>query len=194
MTQKLITGDMLIGEILNQVPDAAEIMQDFGLHCTSCSVNVFEPLKMGAMSHGIAEEVVDTMIEKINELAQARPKASADGIYVTAFAAESIKAFATKEDKEGWGLKISATPSGDAEPTYGMDFQEKVAEGDTSFDFHGVSVYVDEASLPALLGAEVDFIESAYGSGFKITNPKFQKKGGGCACGSGGSGGGCGCH
>lgn len=194
MTQTLITGDMLIGEILNQVPDAAEIMQDFGLHCTSCSVNVFEPLKMGAMSHGIAEEVVDTMIEEINELAQARPKAPDDGIYVTAFAAESIKAFATKEEKESWGLKITATANGDAEPTYGMDFQEKAAEGDKTFDFHGVSIYVDEASLPALLGAEVDFVESAYGSGFKITNSKFTKKAGSCACGSGGSGGGCGCH
>lgn len=185
----LVTGDMLIGEVLNLYPDTAEIMQDFGLHCTSCSVNVFEPLKMGAMSHGIEEEVVDEMIERINELAAAKRKAPDDGIYVTQKAAQKIQEFAANEDKKGYGLKLTAKPNGGKEPAYGMDFQEKAEKGDKSFEFHGVTVFVDAESLENLLGAEVDYIESAYGSGFKVTNPNFSKKAG-CGCGSGG---GCGC-
>lgn len=187
MTSKkaLVTGDMLIGEVLNLYPDTAEIMQDFGLHCTSCSVNVFEPLKMGAMSHGIEEEVVDEMIARINELAASKRKAPDDGIYVTQKAAQKIQEFAANEDKKGYGLKLTAKPNGGKEPAYGMDFQEKAEKGDKSFEFHGVTVFVDAESLENLLGAEVDYIESAYGSGFKVTNPNFSKKAG-CGCGSGG--------
>ncbi len=187
--KRLVTGDMLVGEVMKMVPGSEEIMQDFGLHCTSCSVNVFEPLKMGAMSHGLAEEVVDDMIDRINDLALARRKAPDDGIYLTAAAATKIQEFAKAEDKEGWGLKITAKDNHGREPAYAMDFQEKAAKGDHHVEFHGVSIYVDEESFQNLMGAEVDFLETAYGSGFKISNPKFVKKAG-CACGGNG---GCGC-
>lgn len=193
---------MLIGDVLNRLPDSAQIMQDFGLHCTSCSVNVFEPLKMGAMSHGISEETVDEMIARINDLALARRRAPDDGIYMTENAANKVKEFAKAEGKEGFGLKITATRSeaerkSNKEPAYGMDFQEKAGDDEKTFEFHGVSIFLDPESLKNLAGAEVDFIESAYGSGFKITNPNFtgvKKSGGGCACSSGGDGCGCGSH
>ena len=181
---------MLIGEVLNLYPDTAEILHDFGLHCTSCSVNVFEPLKAGAMSHGIEEAVVDEMILRINELAATKRKAPDDGIYVTEKAAKQIQEFAKAEDKEGWGLRITAKDNGGREPAYAMDFLKDAEAGDKSFEFHGVSIHLDAESFGNLMGAEVDYIESAYGSGFKITNPRFAKKGGGCGCGSGG---GCGC-
>lgn len=191
----LITGDMLIGDVLNRLPESAEIMQDFGLHCTSCSVNVFEPLKMGAMSHGIEEEVVDQMIEKINDLALARRRAPEDGIYLTEFAAGKVKEFAKAENKEGYGLKITATRSGaernsGREPSYAMDFQGKAGVGEKTFDFHGVSIFLDGESFKNLAGAEIDFLETAYGSGFKITNPNFIDAKKSCACGGGDS---CGC-
>lgn len=183
---------MLIGDVLNRLPESAQIMQDFGLHCTSCSVNVFEPLKMGAMSHGIPEEVVDEMIERINDLAIARKRAPDDGIYVTENAATKIKDFAKAEDKEGYGLRITAKDNGGLEPTYAMDFAEKGAATDKTFEFHGVEIFLDPESFANLGGAEVDFIESAYGSGFKISNPNFvAAKKSGCGCSSGG--GGCGC-
>lgn len=184
---------MLIGDVLNRLPESAQIMQDFGLHCTSCSVNVFEPLKMGAMSHGIDEEVVDEMIERINELAAARKRAPDDGIYVTEFAATKIKEFAKAEDKEGYGLRITAKDNGGAEPAYAMDFAEKGAAEDKTFEFHGVEIFLDAESMANLGGAEVDFIESQYGSGFKISNPNFMgTKKTGCCGGNGGAGCGCG--
>lgn len=193
----LINGDMLIGDILNRLPESAQIMQDFGLHCTSCSVNVFEPLKMGAMSHGIAEEVVDEMILRINELAISRAgtsvydRAAEGGIYVTEFAAEKIKEFAKAEGKEDHGLQITAKENSGKEPIYAMDFIKKSEKNDKIFEFHGVQIFIDEESMQNLLGAEVDFIESPYGSGFKISNPNFRAgKKSACACSSGGN---CGC-
>ncbi len=185
-SDSLVHGDMLIGEVLNLWPDSAEIMQDFGLHCTSCSVNAFEPLKAGAMAHGLEEEVVDDMIARIDEMAKAKSKAPADGIYVTARAAEKIMEFATAENKTDWGLKITAKDNGGNEPAYSMDFQKEAGNDDKTWEFHGVSIFADPESLPNLAGAEIDFLETAYGSGFKITNTRFKSKGG---CGSGG----CGC-
>lgn len=189
--KQLINGDMLIGDVINRLPEAAQIMQDFGLHCTSCSVNVFEPLKMGAMSHGIDEEVVDDMINRINDLALARKRAPDDGIYVTEFAAQKIQEFAKAEEKEGWGLRITAKDNKGKEPIYAMDFAEEGTKEDRLFSFHGVKLFIDPDSMENLLGAEVDFIESAYGSGFKISNPLFVSQKSGCGCSSGG--GGCGC-
>ncbi len=181
---------MLIGDVINRFPDSAQIMQDFGLHCTSCSVNVFEPLKLGAMSHGIEEEVVDDMIDRINDLALAKKRAPDDGIYVTEFAATKIKEFAKAEDKEGYGLRITAKDNNGNEPAYAMDFAKAGDADDKTFEFHGVEIFLDPESLANMGGAEVDFIESQYGSGFKINNPQFigaAKKS--CACGDGG----CGC-
>lgn len=178
----LISGEMLIGDVLNRLPDSAEIMQDFGLHCTSCSVNVFEPLKAGAMAHGISEEVVDEMIAKINDLALARRKAPPDGIYMTERAANKVKEFAKAENKAGFGLKITAPENAGREPAYAMDFQKKAGAGEKSFEFHGVNIFLDALSLKNLAGAEIDFLETPYGSGFKITNPNFSEKAG---CGSG---------
>jgi len=165
---------MLIGDVLSRLPESAQIMQDFGLHCIDCSVNTFEPLKIGAMSHGITEEVVDEMIQRINELALVRKRAPNDGIYVTEFAANKIKEFAKAEKKTGYGLRITAKNNSGYEPAYAMDFIKKGKTDELTFEFHEVKIYLDPESLQNLLGAEVDFIESSYGSGFKINNPKFM--------------------
>ena len=186
-SKQVIHGDMLIGDVLSMLPDSEQIMEDYGLHCTSCSVNAFEPLKLGAMSHGLSEEVVDGMIQKINDLAAAKRKAPVDGIYVSAKAAKMVQEFAAKEDKAGWGLRITAKDNDGREPAYAMDFVEEASDGDTSFEFHDTQFHLDKESLKNMMGAEVDYLAPQFGSGFKITNPQFM--GGGGGCGSGG----CGC-
>jgi iron-sulfur cluster assembly protein len=45
----------------------------------------------------------------------------------------------------------------------------------------GVKVLVDSMSQDHLKGANVDYIESLMGSGFKINNPNVTKS---CSCGS----------
>lgn len=195
-TKQYITGDMLIGEILSQLPESAQIMEDYGLHCTSCSVNAFEPLKAGVMSHGIPEETAEELIQKINELAAAKRKAPTDGIYVSARAALKIQEFAKAEDKEGYALRITAKDNDGMEPAYAMDFEEKAKKEDESHEFHGVTILVGPESKANLMGADVDFLETPYGSGFKITNPQFMNQGGcgsgACGCGTGKGKGGCG--
>lgn len=196
---------MLIGDILTAYPEAAKIMEDYGLHCTSCSVNAFEPFRAGALSHGLSAESVDEMIAKVNDLALSRQKAPIDGIYMTARAATKVQEFAAAEDKAGFALRITAPDNKGMEPAYAMDFEEKPKDKDEIFEFHGVTLMLDKASMENMKGSDVDFLETQYGSGFKITNPNFGKGaeagcGSGCGCGTGkgkggcGQEGGCGCN
>ena len=191
-----LSNDMLIGDILRKFPEAAEVMESYGLHCTSCSVNTMEPVKAGAMAHGIPEETVNEMLMELNQLAEnSGRKIPADGVYLTEKAARKIEEFAANENKKGFALRVTAEDNEGNEPAYMMEFEEKSKEGDKVFEFHGVSLYIDEASMKNLMGAEVDFVETPFASGFKIDNPNFKKKHGGCGCGGNGScstGGGCG--
>lgn len=192
-TKNIISGEELIGEILNRFPDSAQIMEDYGLHCTGCSVNAYEPLRLGALSHGLEEDAVDQLIDQINDLALARQKAPSDGIYLTGRAAERVKEFAAKEDKAGFGLRITAKNNDGMEPAYEMDFVEKADKEDKTFEFHGVEIHLDPESMENMKGSDVDFLETQFGSGFKITNPGFTAGcGDGCGCGTGKGKGGCG--
>jgi iron-sulfur cluster assembly accessory protein len=192
MTQ-IIKGDELIGDILNRFPESAQIMNDFGLHCTSCSVNAFEPLRLGALSHGLTEETVDNLIAQINNLANSKRKAPLDGIYLTERAAKKVAEFAKAEEKEGFGLQIVAKDNGGNEPAYAMDFKEKADKDEKTFKFHGIEVYLGKESFKNMQGAEIDFLETQYGSGFKIDNPLFKAEEGGCCSTDSSKKGGCGC-
>ena len=194
----IILGDMLIGDILNQYPDSAKIMEGFGLHCTSCSVNAYEPIRAGALSHGIGEKAVDKLMKELNEHAWSKRKAPIDGIYMTESAAKKVEEFAKAEDKAGYALRITAKDNKGLEPAYGMDFIEKPEEGDHTETFHGVTLIMDSESFENMKGAEIDFLDTQFGSGFKISNPRFirTESGGcdnsGCGCGTGQGKGGCG--
>ena len=52
---------------------------------------------------------------------------------------------------------------------------------DKTYSFEGLKVFVDQASLLYLDGAEVDYVESLEGSGFKFNNPNMKST---CGCGS----------
>jgi iron-sulfur cluster assembly accessory protein len=52
---------------------------------------------------------------------------------------------------------------------------------DKVFDFEGLKVYVDATSLMYLGGANVDYIETLEGAGFKFDNPNVKST---CGCGS----------
>lgn len=196
-----IHGDMLIGDILHDYPEAAQIMEDYGLHCTSCSVNAFEPLRAGALGHGMDEERVESLISDLNDLARGKKnQAEPEGLFITPRAAFKVKEFAKAEEKDDWMLRITAHPNEDGgEPAYGMDFVEKADKDDHTFDFEHVSLVLDPKSFELLKGSDIDFLQTKFGDGFKISNPNFNKKDccGGGGCGSGGAGGcgsgSCGC-
>ena len=73
MTAK-ITKDMLIGEVVEKHPVAAQIMMEKGLHCIGCHVAHYETIEQGCLSHGITEEEIDKMVEEINNAVEGENK------------------------------------------------------------------------------------------------------------------------
>jgi len=62
-----------------------------------------------------------------------------------------------------------------------MTFESTSEEDDTIMEESGVKYIVDSYSIDSLKGANVDYVESLMGSGFKINNPNVKKS---CSCGS----------
>jgi len=91
-----------------------------------------------------------------------------------------LQEFLQTENKPGYGLRLIVEPGCCAEYTYGLDFAEKPAEGDSVFEENGVKVFVDKDALPLVDGSSIDFEESQKGNGFKINNPKAKHS---CGCG-----------
>ena len=62
-----------------------------------------------------------------------------------------------------------------------MAFENSPGMLDKTYTFDGLKVYVDHARLLYLDGAQVDFVETLEGSGFKFNNPNVKST---CGCGS----------
>lgn len=86
----------------------------------------------------------------------------------------------TQEPKPG-GLRISVVGGGCSGFSYSMAFENAPGMLDKQYDYAGMKVFVDQASLLYLDGAEVDYVDSLEGSGFKFNNPNVKST---CGCGS----------
>lgn len=59
MEKEVVSGDMLIGEILRKHPDSAYLLMNCGMGCIGCPSSQMEFLTEACMVHGLeAEEVV----------------------------------------------------------------------------------------------------------------------------------------
>ncbi len=74
------------------------------------------------------------------------------------------------------GLRVTVTEDG-AAFLYQIQVVEKDerTDADEAVDCEGISVYVDPASAPLLRGAELQYVDSLSGGGFKFENPNRPK-------------------
>src|SRR6516164_855427 len=87
---------------------------------------------------------------------------------------------ATQEPKPA-GLRIAVVGGGCSGFSYSMAFESSPGMLDKTYNFGELKVFVDQASMLYLDGAEVDFVETLEGSGFKFNNPQVKST---CGCGS----------
>jgi len=85
------------------------------------------------------------------------------------------------QDPKPAGLRIAVVGGGCSGFSYSMAFETNPGMLDKTYNFEGLKVFVDQASLLYLDGAEVDYVESMEGSGFKFNNPNVKST---CGCGS----------
>jgi iron-sulfur cluster assembly protein len=101
-------------------------------------------------------------------------------ITITPKAAEKVSEFMKQEAKGSLFLRVYVSGGGCSGLSYGMGFEENADEDDQVIEQNGIKVLVDSYSQKYLNGANVDYIESLMGSGFKINNPNVTKS---CSCG-----------
>ncbi len=102
-------------------------------------------------------------------------------IILTPTAINKVKEILDMQDPKPAGLRIAVVGGGCSGFTYSMAFENNPGMLDKTYDFDGLKVFIDQASMLYLDGARVDYVETLEGSGFKFDNPNVKST---CGCGS----------
>src|SRR5678809_1154811 len=102
-------------------------------------------------------------------------------ITLTDNAVSKVKEILTAQEPQPAGLRIAVVGGGCSGFSYSMAFENSPQMLDKTYSYEGLKVFVDQASLLYLDGAQVDYVESLEGSGFKFNNPNVKST---CGCGS----------
>ena len=110
-------------------------------------------------------------------------------VTLTTKAVEKVKEILDTQEPKPAGLRIAVVGGGCSGFSYSMAFENQPNMLDKTYSYEGLKVFVDQASMLYLEGAEVDYVDSLMGKGFTVTNPNAPQAGGGgcgggCACGS----------
>src|SRR5436190_21839180 len=102
-------------------------------------------------------------------------------IQLTNTAADKVNEILSMQDPKPAGLRISVVGGGCSGFSYSLAFENQPNMLDKTYDYDGLKVFVDQASLLYLDGAQVDYVETLEGAGFKFNNPQVKST---CGCGS----------
>lgn len=78
-------------------------------------------------------------------------------------------------------FRVSVSGGGCSGFQYVFSLDEKYHPDDHVFEEKGVSIIVDEASLPFLQEAQIDYVEELIGASFQVKNPNASVS---CGCGN----------
>jgi len=101
-------------------------------------------------------------------------------VELTENAIRKIKEVLEGYDPKHKGVRISVVGGGCSGFNYAMNFENEAGMLDKTFQYDGLTVFIDQASLLYLEGAKVDYVETLEGSGFKFDNPNVRTT---CGCG-----------
>ena len=103
-------------------------------------------------------------------------------ITLTDKGAEQVKKFLDAQDAsvESAGLRVGVRGGGCSGFQYQLSFDER-RDGDVTFESNGITLLVDEVSVPYVGGSIVDWVDGMQGAGFKVENPNVIAA---CGCGS----------
>jgi len=105
----------------------------------------------------------------------------ATNLAVTPYATQRVKEIMSQQNPAPLGLRLAVVGGGCSGFSYQMNFENQTNAVDKVFEFDGLKVFVDQASLLYLKGTTIDYVETLEGSGFKFDNPNVKST---CGCGS----------
>lgn len=102
-------------------------------------------------------------------------------VQLTERAVGKVKEIMGTQEPAPAGLRIAVVGGGCSGFSYSMAFENQPNLLDKTYNYAGLKIFIDQASLLYLEGAEVDYVETLEGSGFKFNNPHVKST---CGCGS----------
>jgi iron-sulfur cluster assembly accessory protein len=102
-------------------------------------------------------------------------------IQLTETAVSKVQEILSSQEPKPAGLRIAVVGGGCSGFSYSMAFENNPGMLDKTYNFGDLKVFVDQASMLYLDGAEVDYVETFEGVGFKFNNPNVKST---CGCGS----------
>src|SRR3712207_2412996 len=102
-------------------------------------------------------------------------------LQISPAAAEKLSSILKEKQLEGYALRVFVAGGGCSGLQYGMTFDNETHPGDAEFESSGLPVRVDMMSARYVKGAQIDYMDSLMGGGFKIDNPNAVSS---CGCGS----------
>ena len=102
-------------------------------------------------------------------------------VTMTDAAAAKLMELRAREGKADAALRLFVKSGGCSGYSYGLAFDDRIADDDRVENHGGVPVVIDAFSVQHVAGAEIDYVDSLMGSGFAINNPNAVSS---CACGS----------
>jgi iron-sulfur cluster assembly protein len=98
---------------------------------------------------------------------------------LTPAAIAKVKSILAERGEEG-GLRVAVGGGGCSGLQYQMTLEKEASAEDEVLDMEGLKVFVDSQSRLYLASAQIDYVESPDGSGFRFDNPDAHNN---CSCG-----------
>lgn len=101
---------------------------------------------------------------------------------ITPLAATKVKELLAERGATDHALRVFVAGGGCSGLQYGMAIEGNIRDTDQIIEaFDGVRLVVDPTSLMYVEGANIDFVDSLMGGGFRIDNPNAVSS---CGCGT----------
>lgn len=167
----VIHKNMRVADILSIVPEAEQLLAQYGLHCNGCSIGGVEILEDAAGMHGMKEEDLNDLLTDLHILLSRRP-ARPRSLTITDAAAEALQKILEAEKKLGWILQVGL----DAVGGFNLEIIEHAPEEETTFQKDALLFSASDLTLAAIGGSTIDYREER----FKLDLPQSGAQG--CAC------------
>ena len=102
-------------------------------------------------------------------------------IDMTDTAVTKVHEILNQQEPKPKGLRLSVVGGGCSGFQYSMAFENNQLPLDKVYNYDGLQIFVDQASLLYLDNCRVDYVETMEGAGFKFENPNVTST---CGCGS----------
>lgn len=68
MKKNIIDAKINISRLVEKYPESVEVLMESGLGCVGCMMATGEKLEDGAKAHGLTDEEIKKMVDRINEV------------------------------------------------------------------------------------------------------------------------------